>query len=125
MRIAVVSDDGKTVSKHFGRASMYVVLTVENEEIVSRETRPKAGHRTFSGGGVGPRAKHDAMVGTVSDCDALIAGGMGSGAVAAFRSENIDPVLTDVVAIDEASLRLASDDLPNLVELLHLGRGEH
>jgi hypothetical protein len=28
--IAVISDDGRTVSQHFGRARYYVVLTVEN-----------------------------------------------------------------------------------------------
>ena len=49
MRIAVVSDDEATVSRHFGRAPYYVVVAIEDGRIVSRETRPKAGHQTFGG----------------------------------------------------------------------------
>ncbi len=133
MRIAVASDDGTTVSQHFGRASLYVVLSIEEGGIVSREARPKAGHRTFAGEttaerargvGVGPQIKHGVMADGVADCDAVIVGGMGSGAVAAFRSRGIEPVLTDVGDVDEAALRLSRGDLPNLIDRLHPGRGE-
>ena len=31
MKIAVVTDDGKTICQHFGRALYYAVVTVENE----------------------------------------------------------------------------------------------
>ena len=37
MKIAVVTDDQQTVSRHFGRAPYYLVFTVENGAIVSRE----------------------------------------------------------------------------------------
>jgi predicted Fe-Mo cluster-binding NifX family protein len=30
MKIAIVSDDGMTISQHFGRATYYVVVSVEN-----------------------------------------------------------------------------------------------
>jgi len=39
MKIAVISDDGKTISRHFGRAPYYLVLTVEDGKIVAREQR--------------------------------------------------------------------------------------
>jgi predicted Fe-Mo cluster-binding NifX family protein len=48
MKIATVSDDGKTISQHFGRAATYVVITVEDGSIVGRETRQKPGHRQFA-----------------------------------------------------------------------------
>ena len=54
MRIAAVSDDGTTISQHFGRASLYVVVEVEDGEVTHTETRPKLGHRDFAGGGHGP-----------------------------------------------------------------------
>jgi predicted Fe-Mo cluster-binding NifX family protein len=44
MKIAAVSDDGTTISAHFGRAPFYVVVTVEDGRIVARETRDKMGH---------------------------------------------------------------------------------
>jgi predicted Fe-Mo cluster-binding NifX family protein len=48
MKIAAVSDDGVTISQHFGRAKWYVVVTVEDGAIVSREQRDKMGHHTFA-----------------------------------------------------------------------------
>ena len=47
MKIAAVTDDGKTISQHFGRASKYMVVTVENGEEIGRELRDKLGHRDF------------------------------------------------------------------------------
>ena len=49
MKIAAVSEDGLTISRHFGRATSYLVATVEEGRIVHREQRPKAAHR--HGGG--------------------------------------------------------------------------
>ena len=43
MKIAAISDDGKTISQHFGRASFYAVVTVEEDKIVSTEPEPRAG----------------------------------------------------------------------------------
>ena len=131
MKIAAVSDDGQTVSEHFGRAPYYVVLTVEGDQVVSTETRPKAGHHTFVGQeapeldagarhGYGPtsQSRHQTMAQTISDCQALIAGGMGWGAFESMRSYGIEPVVTDVRDIREAALRYAQGDLPNLMDRL-------
>jgi hypothetical protein len=47
MKIAAITDDGKTISQHFGRAPYYLVVTVEGGEIVERELRDKLGHTHF------------------------------------------------------------------------------
>jgi hypothetical protein len=47
IKIAAVTDDGKTISPHFGRATKYVVITVEEGKITAREVREKAGHHDF------------------------------------------------------------------------------
>jgi predicted Fe-Mo cluster-binding NifX family protein len=52
MKIAAITEDGTTISQHFGRAPLYVVVTVEDGKIVNKETRNKAGHHTFA-------AQHD------------------------------------------------------------------
>lgn len=39
MKIGLISEDGVTISQHFGRAPYYLVLTVENGSIVSKEKR--------------------------------------------------------------------------------------
>ena len=47
MKIAAITDDGVTISQHFGRAPYYLVYTVEDGEIVDRELREKLGHAQF------------------------------------------------------------------------------
>jgi len=132
VKIAVVSDDGLTVSQHFGRAEMYVVLTIEDGQIVAEETRPKVGHGAFMsqphvdldaegrhGFGAGAQSRHQQMAEAVGDCQALIAGGMGWGARESLQQLGIEVVVTDMEDAREAALRHAAGELPNLVERLH------
>jgi predicted Fe-Mo cluster-binding NifX family protein len=131
MKIAVVSDDEATISRHFGRAQYYVVLTVEEGEIVAKETRAKAGHNMFGGcdcqtapgephgQGQHSEAKHQIMADTISDCDVIISGGMGWGAHESLKRRGIEPVITDVRDVAEAALACAGGTLPNLTERLH------
>lgn len=37
MKIAVINDDGISVSQHFGYAPYYMVFTVENGKVVSKD----------------------------------------------------------------------------------------
>jgi predicted Fe-Mo cluster-binding NifX family protein len=131
MKIAAISDDGVNISQHFGRAPLYVVLTVEENKIVGRETRPKTGHHTFAatehplapgerhGYDAGSQTKHRSMAETIADCQVLLAGGMGWGAYESLKSYNIEPIVTDVGNIDEAVQLYLSGRLPNLMERLH------
>jgi predicted Fe-Mo cluster-binding NifX family protein len=125
MKVAVISQDGKSVSQHFGRAPYYVVLTVENGETTAREIRPKAGHHSFAGAEPAADVKHETMAGPIADCEALIAGGMGEGAFVSLQAMGIRPILTDETDADQAGLRYARGDLPNLVDRVHGGHGHH
>jgi len=131
VKIAAISDDGVNISQHFGRAPLYVVITVEENKVVGKETRPKAGHHTFAatehptapgerhGYDAGSQAKHRSMAETVADCQVLLTGGMGWGAYESMKSYNIEPVVTDVANIDEAVQLYVAGRLPNLMERLH------
>ena len=132
MQIAVVSDDGASVSQHFGRAELYIVLTVRNGKITAEERRPKLDRRAFVGQpheeddaqgrhgfDAGAQSRHGQMAQAISDCRALIAGGMGWGACESLQQLGIDVVVTDVESARDAALRYAKGDLPNLVERLH------
>jgi predicted Fe-Mo cluster-binding NifX family protein len=37
MKIAVITDDGKTTSRYFGRTPYYLVLTIEEGKIINSE----------------------------------------------------------------------------------------
>jgi len=131
MKIAAVSEDGTTLSQHFGRAPYYVVLTIEGGRVAGRETRPKAGHHTFAatehplapgerhGYDAHSQAKHASMAQSIEDCQVLLVGGMGWGAYESLKSRNIEPIVTDIASIDEAVKLYLEGNLPNLMDRLH------
>jgi len=115
MKIAVVTDDEKTISAHFGRTQYYVVFTLEDGQVTGQETRPKANHSQFSGEhhhhgeqgdthGMDPHSqhRHGMMMDTINDCQVLMARGMGQGAHNSLTMHGIQPVLTDIQDIREA-----------------------
>jgi len=132
MKIAVITDDGKTISKHFGRAQYYLVLTIEEGRIVDREMRSKMGHNDFhnqphseethsAGHGMESAAydKHVSMAQTITDCKALLCGGMGMGAYESMRQLNIQPVITELDDIELAAQAFIDGNLVNHTEFLH------
>ena len=125
MKIAVATADGKSVSRHFGRAPRYVVFILESGEIEGREVRSKAGHGTFTGTESSPDSKHGAMAGAIEDCEAVLVGGIGDGAVRALEARGLKVVLTDESDASRAAVRYARNELPNLTERIHRGRGRH
>jgi predicted Fe-Mo cluster-binding NifX family protein len=134
MKIAVITDDQKTISQHFGRAPYYLVLTVEDGKVTNRELRNKLGHQHFAGeqhseqehnhgGGHGMDAashnRHVSMAEAISDCQVLLCGGMGMGAYQSMQAQNIRPVVTDIRIIDEAVQAYIDGQLQDRVDLLH------
>ena len=132
MKIAVISEDGTTISQHFGRALYYVVVTVEDGGVVDKETREKAGHHSFAhqhqehdttgekhGFGAGAQSRHAAMAEAIADCKVLIAGGMGWGAYENMTSRGIETIVTDIKNIDEAVKLYLEGKLINLQQRLH------
>ena len=133
MKIASVTENGNTISQHFGRAPLYVVVTAEDGKVLSKETRAKAGHHDFHqaetkadecgcgvhGHGEGADAKHRTMADSIADCSVVMAGGMGWGAYESMKSRGIEPIVTDVRNIDEAVSLYLKGELPNLMERLH------
>lgn len=132
MNIAAITDDGKTISQHFGRAPYYLVMTVENGQIIRRELRNKLGHAHFANQPHGPdqpnqphgmdgasHNKHIQMSEAIADCEALLCGGMGMGAYESMRALGIRPVVTDIAAIDEAVMAYIEGNISDQIERLH------
>lgn len=132
MKVAVITDDGLVISQHFGRAGYYLVLTIEDGQIVERELRNKLGHAHFvdqpheqekpgqpHGMGAEAHNKHLQMSDTIADCEALLCGGMGMGAYQSMAARGIKPVITDITDVDRAALAYASGEIVDLVERLH------
>jgi predicted Fe-Mo cluster-binding NifX family protein len=129
MKIAIVTDDGESISAHFGRARAYAVLTVRNGAVVERELRPKLaphldpqrdhGDSDTSHDGPAAHARHDQMIAPIADCTCLLAGGMGRGAYDRITAAGIRAIVTDLEDPDEAAIACAEGRIENLVDRLH------
>jgi predicted Fe-Mo cluster-binding NifX family protein len=144
MKIAVVTDDGQTISAHFGRASHFLVATLDEGQITGRELRAKTGHQDFvhlengetghelhhdhengheqgheHGRGAGAQDRHARMFATVADCSVVLARGMGMGAYEGLQAAGIRPIVTTVAGIDDALEAFVEDRLEDHPEKLH------
>ncbi len=132
MKIAFITDDGKNISAHFGRAPYYQVIEVEAGKETHRDLREKLGHMHFQSEGqheehsgeqhgFSPesQSRHAAMLGAIQDCDVVIGGGMGRGALINIQESGKEVFLTDVSDIDQALQLYLAGNLPNRQELSH------
>ncbi|MBN1376401.1 MAG: NifB/NifX family molybdenum-iron cluster-binding protein [Dehalococcoidia bacterium] len=132
MQIPVVIDDETTICQHFGRAQYYVIVSVENGKGTGKERCGKIEHRHFAiqesshrkasgphGYNAGSQQEQASMAETIKDWQVLIGGGMGKRAYESMQSYNIEPVVPDVVSVEEAVKFYAEGKLPNLMYRLH------
>jgi predicted Fe-Mo cluster-binding NifX family protein len=124
--IAFVTDDGSTISSHFGRALYYEVITVQSGKVTERKRVSKAGHHSFGPGTHGGQdqghhddQKHAIMTAPLAGVAVLVARGMGMGAQQHLVDSGIQPVLTDLHRIDEAVEHFIAGTLVNNPERLH------
>lgn len=122
-KIAFVTDDGSTISAHFGRAMYYEICTLEGTAVVHRERVPKSGHHSqgqhLHGEGNQHGHDHGTMISPISDCTTLVARGMGMGAHNALRSMGITPILSDEESINTALEQYLAGSLANNARRLH------
>jgi predicted Fe-Mo cluster-binding NifX family protein len=114
IKIAFPTDDGRNISRHFGQAAQFLVLTVEDGQVVARESRMKPAHshepaaqvslgdiavtQGQGGGGDG----HQGMFDLLADCQVLMAGGMGQPAYDRAAALGLEVVLPGEKDIEEA-----------------------
>jgi predicted Fe-Mo cluster-binding NifX family protein len=132
MKIAAITDDGNTISQHFGRANYYLVITVENSQIVKREMRDKLSHSHFANESHSPEPsghahgfspeeqnRHARMAQAIKDCEVLLCRGMGMGAYESMKAFGIQPIVTDIESIDEAVKAYIGGRIVDHVDRLH------
>ena len=143
MKIAAVTDDGQTISPHFGRAIRYAVFTIEDGHIVAQELREKAnhfdfhqgddaghlashpiqpaGHKHDPGHGHGRHSayKHQRMFESIPDCQIVLSRGMGQGAYIGLQALGIQPLLTDIRDIADAVQAVIDGSIVDHPERLH------
>ena len=104
MKVAVASDDGKTISAHFGRTRGFVIYDVDNGEVKMHEFRPN----TFTGHARGlEHAGHDIdrhgpVLAALADCAVVISHGMGRRLYNDLRTVGIESFITDEIDVQTA-----------------------
>jgi predicted Fe-Mo cluster-binding NifX family protein len=110
IKIAIPTDDGVTISRHFGHAKAFLVVTLDNGEITDQELRQMSDtddhdhhHHDHDHDhdhdhhhhGMGGNPAHMAKFDVINDCQVLIGGGMGQPAVQRLNAMGIQVALTD------------------------------
>jgi predicted Fe-Mo cluster-binding NifX family protein len=110
LRIAFITDDGLSVSAHFGKAPSYRVFSVTDGQVADLGARPKPYH----GADNQPATTHGDMFAPISDCQVLVAGGMGTPAWQSARQAGLEVILAggEIEAALKAFVRgeLTSDE---------------
>ena len=124
MKIAIVTDDGKRVSAHFGQATHVLVITAEDSKEIAREMRDKPHHSAHDHGHDhnhdhdhghdhhhGQGSFFQQVMAVVSDCNVLIARGMGQPAFDKLQQSTIRPILTNEGDVETAVSAALTDEL--------------
>lgn len=116
MKVAVASDDKITVTGHVGRCNGFIIFTIENGTIVSKEYRENIftnhrmhNHENHHGEKHGHG--HHGLIDGLSDCNALIFNHGGMRLIEDLEANNITPLITDEVNAESAVLKYISGEL--------------
>ncbi len=123
MKIAVASDNGKTITGHVGKCEMFIVFDINNKEITGIEKRintftmhKKEGHRhenhhdehNPNQQGVG---KHLGIIEGLKDCNYLFCCSGGQGLMSDLNANGIQTIFTDEVDAEDAVKLFLADKL--------------
>ena len=98
MRIALPTNDGESVSPHFGRSAGFLVFEVEEGQVKSREMRPNQMQHSHDQGACGSHSagqephSHAGILSALAGCDVVICAGMGWRAAEALKSGGIGEI---------------------------------
>lgn len=119
MKTAIVTDDQKTISQHFGHTEKYLVVEIEGGQIINRQVREKPGHKDHDHASGHEHEhseghsvdKHKRMADAIADCDFLLARGMGQNAQNHIKKAGVEIYQVDFVEIEEALKALIAGEI--------------
>jgi predicted Fe-Mo cluster-binding NifX family protein len=129
MKIAMPTDDRKTLAAHFGRAAEFAVYEVADGEAKRLEHRPNlhVGHAAAQHGRgqqAAPRGR-GGFEESLAGVDALICKGMGRRAEEACAALGIDVIFATEVDLDDVAGKFARGELAEGEPSCERGEGHH
>ncbi|MCG3156394.1 MAG: hypothetical protein DKINENOH_03018 [bacterium] len=129
MKIAVATEDGKTISAHFGRSPFFAIYEIADSKVINKEMRRNTFTGHFRGGGAHGDGRHDHSKGDehahqtvaegLQDCQTVISHGMGRRAWEDLRSRGIEMIVTDETEVERALNLYLAGELKDRTEKLH------
>jgi len=103
-KIAIASDDEKTIAPHFGRTRGFVVFEVEGKEIKGREYRTNTftGHARGLEGAGQELDRHAPILNALKDCKSVISHGMGRRIYEDLKGAGIEVFITEETDVSRA-----------------------
>jgi len=107
MRIAVPTNDGTSISEHFGRSAAFLIFETENGKIKSHRLKNNAGKHSHPRGehkdpSTGVHSHdHAGILTTLEGCEMVICAGMGHGAAEALKGRGMQIVFAAPGPADE------------------------
>lgn len=130
MKVAVASNDGRTISAHFGRSRGFVIFEVNDGEVrqagylENTFTGHALGHHHehahHSGGGYHQHHhSHRGILEALQDVDVVISHGMGWRIYEDLKSAGKQVFVTEETDVEKAVKMYAEGKLTNLDDLIH------
>jgi len=129
MKVAMPTDDRKTLAGHFGRAAEFAIYETAEDDAKLLEYRPNL-HARHGAGQCGPGQQaargggadfEEALAGV----DVLICKGMGRRAEEACATMGGDVVFARETALDDIAAKFARDELAEADPSCERGEGHH
>jgi len=125
MRLAIASNNGVTIQRHFGRTRQYVVATIEDGHEVARDLRTMDPEQQgLEMGCHGPDHNHfdqrlRVMLSPVTDCDTFVVGGLGIPMLQAAETSGMNLILTSERLVDDIVASYLAGTLEHEPDLAH------
>ncbi|MFZ0961649.1 MAG: NifB/NifX family molybdenum-iron cluster-binding protein [Terriglobia bacterium] len=108
MKIAVPTNDGASISEHFGRSAGFLIFEIENGQVKSRTLKANGQQHSHAQGSCDHHSaeskphNHAGILAALDGCEVVICAGMGQRATDALKSCGARIVVTSVASADAA-----------------------
>jgi len=122
-KIAVATNDQKSVTGHIGKCKSFVVYEIDGDKIIKREVREnlftnhRMMHQSHQHQGEGGHS-HTHLIEGLKDCKYLISRGGGWRVVEDLKQHNITTLFADVELIEDAVNKFIKGELKNEMDLV-------
>ncbi len=117
MKIAIPTNDQRSISQHFGRAKGFLIVEVQDNAIKNKvyqtNTMTAHVHRGVQLPDVEHHHSHEGIFKALGNCNMVIAGGMGRRLYQDFADRNIQVFVTKETDIDKAIELYLNNNLDN------------